>query len=45
MGPARLVEDTQLLCDATNAQQQQCQTGADGGGGVWLGFVQKTHEL
>jgi hypothetical protein len=36
MGPARLCEDTKLLCDTINGQK---------GGKVYLGFVQKTHEL
>ena len=36
MGPSRLVEDTKLLCDTVNSSSR---------GRVFLGFVQKTHEL
>lgn len=36
MGPSRLVEDVKLLCDEVNGGSS---------GNVYLGFVQKTHEL
>jgi hypothetical protein len=36
MGPSKLVEDTKLLCDSVNSSSR---------GKVFLGFVQKTHEL
>lgn len=40
MGPSKLVEDVKLLCDVINGQQ-----GGIAGPQVYLGFVQKTHEL